>query len=131
MKKLLTIFIGIVLAINCMATPTDTSVYEYTTEDSHITVEFDVDSTLSPEQKQNIADYLVYGDDGISTYSLCWLLGHDYNETDQIIGITTHKVRTLPPRCLKSTYSVKTCKRCDHIEETLISETFIACCPED
>lgn len=131
MKKLITLLLcGAMLAINCAALSADNSSYEYTIDDKNITVEFNSDSSFSPEQQQQIADYMVYGDDGISTYSLCWLLGHKYGPTEDV-GIIIHKVYDKSPRCQKSIYSVKRCTNCDHMEESLLSQTVIACCPED
>ena len=53
---------------------------EFYYEDEDITVRFESDTELSYEQKQAIADKMVYGssnDEQISTYSWCWLVGHD------------------------------------------------------
>ncbi|MBQ7923537.1 MAG: hypothetical protein IJ325_13345 [Clostridia bacterium] len=129
MKKLLTILLCAVLAINCSALSVVNSKYDYTNDNTNITIEFASDSALSAEKQQQIADYMVYGDDGASTYAWCWLTGHDY-VYETVLAIE-HKVSDLSPRCMRRSYSVETCTKCDHIEETLISQTLIACCPEE
>ena len=130
MKKIITIFMCAILTLNCIAASAGSSKYEYIKDDAEITVEFDSDSTLTDEQKQNIADHLVNGDDGVETCSLCWLTGHDYVE--HCVTLITHKVRELTPRCKKSTYFVPVCSKCEKVgTEELVSETLIACCPED
>lgn len=129
MKKILTIMLCAVLAINCNAFTVGNSTYDYVVDDAHITIEFSSDSALSAEKQQQIADQMVYGDDGASTYAWCWLTGHNY-VTESVTAVE-HKVYTLSPRCIKRIYSVETCSKCDHFEETLISETLIPCCPEE
>lgn len=130
MKKILSIIMCTILTLNCIAASTTSSKYEYVKDDSIITVEFDPNSSLTDEQKQHVADYLVNGDDGVETCALCWLTGHDY--VDQCVALITHKVRTKSPRCRRSTYIVPVCSKCEKVgTEELISETLIACCPED
>lgn len=102
-------------------------------EDEDISVFFEVDSTLSFEKKQLITDKLIYGnnsaDDNISTYSWCWLTGHDL--VNEIVSTIAHKVRSSEPRCDLKTYKVETCTKCDHVSETLVSEVEYVCCPVD
>lgn len=129
MKKLLTLVLFVILAINCTAVSVMDSSFNYTLDDKQITIEFTADSVLSTEKQQQVANHIVHGDDGTSTYAWCWLTGHDY-VYESVIAIE-HKVATLSPRCMKRTYSVETCSKCDHIEETLLSEVLIACCAEE
>jgi len=129
MKKLLAFVLFTVLAINCSAISVLEPDFEYFIDEIHYTVEFVDNSVFSNEQQQQIADHIVLGDDGISTYAWCWLTGHDY--VTEGVSLTQHKVYDLEPRCMKRTYSVKTCTKCDFIEETLVSEVLVACCPEE
>ena len=129
MKKILTIILCAVLAINCTAFTMSDSTYEYIVDDSHITIEFSSASVLSTEKQRQIADQMVYGDDDASTYAWCWLTGHNY--VTEAVTAVEHKVYTLSPRCIQRIYSIETCTKCDHFEETLIATTSIACCPED
>ena len=111
---------------------TGANITEFYYEDEDITVTFDSNTDLSYEQKQAIADKIVYGssnDEQISTYSWCWLVGHDI-VSDTVIAIE-HKVDQYEPRCIKRVYAVDMCTACDYMEETLISTTYVFCCPED
>lgn len=129
MKKILVIILCAVLAINCSAFSVVDTTYDYELNNKHITVEFSSDSALSAQKQQQIARHMIYGDDGVSTYALCWLTGHDY--VTEGVTLIEHKVYVLSPRCMKRTYSVKTCTKCDFLEETLISQARYACCPEE
>ncbi len=133
MKKNVTIIISIICLIiitTVFATTANSSEFYYENEDT--TVIFDTDTELSYEQKQMIADKIVYGyssDDQISTYSWCWLVGHELES--HIVTAIEHKVDQYEPRCIKRAYSVDVCTACDYINEELISTTYIFCCPED
>ena len=129
MKRILPIILCAIFAINCNALTVGNNTYDYVVEDTHISIEFSADSELSAEKQQQIANQMVYGDDGASTYAWCWLTGHDY-VTEAVTEIQ-HKVYDLTPRCIQTIYSVETCTKCDHFEETIISQTRYACCPEE
>ena len=79
---------------------------EFYYQEKDITVIFDTESVLSTEQKQFVADKIVSGepliDDGSSTYSLCWLTGHDI--ISESVTVVEHKVRAEVPRCLRNIY---------------------------
>jgi len=129
MKKILTFILCAVLAVNCSAFTFGDTTYDFVVDDTEITIVFDSDSALSADKQQQIANYMVHGDDGASTYAWCWLTGHNL-VTENVMSIE-HKVTALSPRCMESIYSVETCTKCDHIEETLIAQSLIACCPEE
>ena len=100
--------------------------FAYPTENK--TVEFAADTKFTESQQQQIADLLVYGEteSTASTQSLCWLVGHDYVEN--YAAVTTHKVATSRPRCLKEYYCVTTCSKCDYKDTTLVSSEYVDCC---
>lgn len=106
---------------------------EFYCPEKDITVIFDTESVLSTEQKQFVADKIVSGepliDDGVSTYALCWLTGHDI--ISESVTVVEHKVRAEVPRCLRNIYTVESCSKCDHMEYTLIASNYIYCCPEE
>ena len=129
MKKILVIMLCAILAINCAAFSVGDGLYDYIIDDTHTTVEFDSDSVLSAEKQQQIADHMVYGDDGASAYAWCWLTGH--NIVNERVITIEHKVYAESPRCVERIYSVETCTKCDHLEETLVSTACIICCPEE
>ncbi len=65
--------------------------------------------------------------DDASTYGLmCTLFGHKLETS--VASTITHNARTSAPRCLKKTYSVETCSRCDYSNSTLLDSTYISCC---
>lgn len=133
MKKLKFLILPItciILISTCFTTVANSTEYYY--EDKNITVKFSSDSKLSYEKRQLIADGIVYGyfqDNNATTYSWCWLVGHDLS-ADAVTTIE-HKVDVLEPRCIERIYKVETCSACDYINETLESTIYIYCCPED
>lgn len=133
MKKIISIFMAAILfAISATLTTSasENPVILIKTEHAEYTVEFE-NATLSDEQKQTIANNLVYGkDDDIHPYGLmCTLFGHKTEQTT--VYVITHEYKAIAPRCQRQTYLVTTCTRCDYQEQELISTIFIYCCPED
>ena len=130
-KITLAIVLFIVLSLSFSAHVSSNSEIYYQEKD--VTVAFDTDSILPSDKKQLIADKIVFGsdnlDEGTSTYSFCWLLGHDI--ISEIVYVIEHKVSSTVPRCSKKTYDVQTCENCDHMEYTLVSSVMILCCPEE
>lgn len=62
-----------------------------------------------------------------STYGiLCTLLGHKLESST--VQTITHNARTTAPRCLRKTYTVETCSRCDYSSKTLTNSIYISCC---
>ena len=130
-KTILFIICCIAFSLSFSANVISESEIYYQEED--LTVIFEENSTLSSEQKQFIADKIVSGesiiDDGISIYSLCWLTGHDI--VSESVSVVEHKLSETDPRCKKNTYIVDTCSKCDYLEYTLFSSSWILCCPEE
>lgn len=129
MKRVITFTLVIVIALfSCMtvsASETETTGNIYVIDD--ITVIFDESSTLTEEEQQYIAEYLVFGNES-ETYGLvCSIFGHKY--VNEIISVITHCVRDLSPRCKRETYEVNTCGRCGKVEQELLSTVYIVCCP--
>ena len=129
MKKIKMFIIPILcfmLVVSTAAYSSSNGVYEYENENSHIVVTFSEDSALTAEQQQLISDRLVYGDPGIQTYAWCWLVGHKL--TYDTVSVVTHKKSATSPRCYEEIYNVASCSNCDHIEQELLSATYIVCC---
>lgn len=87
---------------------------------------FDADTT---EEFRNafIADYFNEGDEDVATYGLmCNLFGHKLES--EIITTITHKAKATAPRCLRQTFEVQTCSRCDYLTKTLLSSVYTNCC---
>lgn len=134
MKKIKLLIIPVLilaLSLNVMASgSTSNGIFEFVFEDK--VVVFDESSTLTEAEMCEIAERLVYGvpeDNGASTYSWCWLTGHDY--TYDMVSVITHKYRAPSPRCYQETYKIETCTKCDHFQEEYLGAVYIVCCPEE
>ena len=133
--KTIKILLAFALCVACSLSFSANTVHtsEIFYENEETTVIFSTDSLFSIDKKQIIADKLVFGhnsdDDNISTYSWCWLTGHDL--ISETVYVIEHKVRTTVPRCDMKTYEVESCTKCDYMKETLISEIPYVCCPVD
>ena len=108
------------------------SVYAEGTEENTITVTvndvefvFDADTTEDFRHKF-IAHYFDHNN-GASAYGLtCTLFGHKIESS--VVTAVTHKALSTSPRCLRETYNVETCSRCDYTNKTMISSAYIVCC---
>ena len=93
-KIMLALILCIALSLSFSANEISESEIYYHEED--ITVVFDTESIFSNEQKQFIANKIISGepivDDGIATYSWCWLTGHDI--VNEVVSVIEHKVST-------------------------------------
>ena len=128
MKKIIALTLAMVLCFSLFMTASATD-YKYTYGD--IEIIFDEECDFSEEMKQKIIDYVINGNDGASTYNLlCSLLGH--KETEETIATISHKVRDTHPRCLRQTWELHACTRCEEaLDLILLSESYITCCPEE
>lgn len=129
-KFLLIPLLCMILAVNTMAHTAGSGVFEFTDENKIVT--FDENCTLTEDEQIAVAERLVFGapeDTGIQTYAWCWLTGHDLSYNG--VSVITHKKRAASPRCLEETYEVATCSKCDYMDEVLLTEVYIVCCPEE
>ena len=95
-----------------------------------VTVVFDVNSQLSSEQQELIANLLVHPEYGVEQANLiCDIFGHK-NTSETVITIT-HKVFEESPRCFQENFAVTTCSRCNASSVVRTSYAYISCCPED
>lgn len=109
---------------------------EYIYSYGDVSIIFDADTSLDGETRQAIADRLAFNDnlkdvtidEEASTYSWCWLTGHD-KQTESVTRVT-HKARAASPRCKYETYSVVICTKCDYYTEELVLSDYITCCAE-
>ena len=134
MKKIISVVIFFVLisvfSVCAFASDNTAGVYTYVKEGVEYTVDFS-GASFSADKHDAIAQRLLgFADDKVQTYGLmCTLFGHKYEEST--ISVITHKVRTYAPRCKDEAYDVKICTRCDYQEQTLITTSYVDCCPED
>ena len=127
MKKILSLIVIIVLSIGMCVSISANSAPIETLSISNTEIIFSENSSLSDEQRTNIAEYLVYGDNGAQTYGLmCNLFGH--KNTEEIVTTITHGERITRPKCLKQQWELNVCSRCDNVEETLLTSYYIDCC---
>jgi hypothetical protein len=129
MKKIITLTIAILISIlSCVTVSAIKSEMTVITIDN-VDVEFAANSSLTDEQKLNIAEKLVLGNEykSIESYGLaCTLFGHKY--TTENVTTIDHCVSSTQPRCLQSIWEVSICSRCDDTVETLSYQTYIYCC---
>ena len=96
----------------------------------NVTVIFDVDSQLSAEQQENIAQLLVNPENGVAKANLiCNIFGH--KNTTEGVSTITHKVSATSPRCLEELFTITTCSRCNESTVERNAYYYISCCPEE
>lgn len=102
-----------------------------THDHNSISVIFNDETVFNESEQIAITEKIVNDtDDGIDTCGiLCTLLGHDLKS--ESVGAIEHKVDDLSPRCLRKTYSVTTCSRCDYTDIELLYDIYVECCPEE
>ena len=129
MKKIIALVLVVVSLFSVMSI----SVYAEDAKENTVTVPvneidfiFDADTTEDFRNKA-IAHYFNHDDDGATAYGLiCTLFGHKIESS--VVTAVTHKVNSTDPRCLRETYNVETCSRCDYTNKTMISSAYIVCC---
>jgi len=128
-RTLLLALIVILIMAFCVHISAQDSVGTVVTIDG-VNIFFNVDSSLSEDEKQLIANDIVFGDSTIQTYGLiCNLFGH--KTTTEYVTSITHGVRATVPRCLEEHWEIIICSRCDSIiEKTRLSYGYKNCCPE-
>lgn len=134
MRKIVSVLMVFVLvsafSVCAFASDNTASVYTYVKEGVEYTVDFS-GASFSVDKHEVIAQRLLgLGEDEVQTYGLmCTLFGHKYEEST--ISVITHKVYKYAPRCKDEAYDVSVCTRCDYQEQTLITTSYIDCCPEE
>lgn len=128
MKRFISLaIVSIILVSMCLSVSADEMMgFSYNIE--NVTVIFGTDTPFNANERECIADYLVYGDRSITTYNLwCTLFGHSY-EVGSVTTIT-HRVNSYQPRCFEETFLIYKCTRCGYTEVERISFGYITCCP--
>ena len=131
MKKFISLCLATILCLSFAfsVNATGGTVYSY----NGVDVVFEENSLLSESVKIQVAEMLVNGasaQEDIATYNLwCSLFGH--NNTTESVTTIQHKVDTVAPRCLSQIWELNVCTRCENVEETLLTQKYIDCCPEE
>lgn len=132
MKKYISVCLAIVfcLSFSLSVSAAEENVYCY----NGVEVVFEADSVLSESAKLSVAKMLVTGnfDSGdIKSYNLlCDAFGH--KTTVETVETIQHKADDVEPRCLSQIWELTICERCETlVEETLLNQLYIYCCPEE
>ena len=130
MKKTLIFFVAfamlITLPLSVHATSETNNIYEI----GNVTVIFDENTSFDFEKQQQIANYIVNPEYGVSTAGLmCTLFGH--KNTSETVTTITHKAKDNDPRCLEEIFAVTSCSRCDETSIIRTAYGYISCCPEE
>ena len=130
MKKILAIILTIASVFSVMSF---TASAEETTEDVIVIARGDADYVFEAGVSQDHIDSFIalceedHDCEEAATYGLmCTLFGHKLETSTA--STVTHNARTTAPRCLKKTYTVETCSRCDYSTKTLKNSQYISCC---
>lgn len=128
MKKI----IALILVVVSLFSVTSISVYaEGISENAIIVtvneVEFVFDADTSEEFRNKAIAHYFNHDNDAATYGLtCTLFGHKLESS--VVTTITHKAKATAPRCLRETYEMEVCTRCDYTNPILIDATYIYCC---
>lgn len=126
MKKIIAFIMAVTLVFSAMSI----SVYAEDASEISVTVngiEFIFEAGTSEEFIDKFIEDYFNPEDDAQTYGItCTLLGHDIEKTTTYV--ITHNARTSDPKCLKKTYNVDTCTRCDYASKTLLKQEYIYCC---
>ena len=130
MKKIIATVMALTLCLSfCLSTSATNISNIYTYGD--VEVVFSENSSFDADMQQYIANIMVNGDDDATAYNLwCNMFGH--KETIESVETITHKVYLDAPRCLSQLWEIHACTRCNEVlEQILLSELYIYCCPEE
>ena len=127
MKKIWTLIIICLISVS-MCFASSSAVFASTLSIGNTDVIFDDTCILSDDVKQHVAESLVYGNSGISTYGLsCTIFGH--NSTTEYITTVTHYAKNTYPKCFEEIWELEVCSKCgETLTETRISYCYINCC---
>ncbi len=130
MKKLLAVILAIASVFSLASFSASA---ENTDENTVVITKGDTDYIFEAGVSDDLIDRYIYvietehDCDDTATYGLmCTLFGHKLESS--VVSTLTHKVAATSPRCLKRTYSVEACTRCDYTSQELIASTYISCC---
>lgn len=128
MKKILSLMLVAMMCVTLCIGASAAEVTENVIRIDNVEVIFESTSTLTMEEKQAIAAYLVYGESDAQAYGLmCNLFGH--KNTTEYVTTISHGVLASGSRCLEQIWEVNTCSRCGNVEQILVGEQYISCCP--
>lgn len=127
MKKIIALIL-VVVSVFCVMS---ISAYAEDANENTVTVtinaiEFVFDADTSEDFRNKFIAHYFNCDDSTVYGLTCTLFGHKIESS--VVSAVTHKVNSTDPRCLRETYNVETCSRCDYTNSTLLSSSYITCC---
>lgn len=130
MKKILAVILAIA---SVFSLATFSASAENTDENTVVITRGDTDYIFEAGVSDDLMNSFIYAIetehdcDDTATYGLmCTLFGHKLETTTA--STLTHKAKATDPRCLKRTYAIDSCTRCDYTSQTLLGSTYISCC---
>ena len=130
MKKLIAIILA---AASVFSLATFSASAENTDENTVVITRGDTDYIFEAGVSDDLMNSFIYAIetdhdcDDTATYGLmCTLFGHKLESS--VVSTLTHKASATDPHCLKRTYSVEACTRCDYTSQTLLASVYISCC---
>ena len=130
MKRIITLFMAIIIAFSMTLVSSANTSSGNTIEVNGVTVIFSANSNFTEEEQQLIAEHVILGiseDERNTTYNLlCTLFGH--KTTTESFTVVEHCASDTQPRCRRSLQDVTACSRCDYVTTEVISSTYIYCC---
>ena len=130
MKKITAFLMVIMLVVGATFGVSADDTIGNTYQIDNVTVIFAIDSQLSIEQQEMIANSLVYPEYGVAkTNLICNIFGH--KNTMEGVTTITHKIFEESPRCMEELFTITTCSRCNETTVERNAYYYITCCPED
>ena len=128
MKKIISLVLLVIVVFTfCLSAYAGTEGYTYKIDNT--TIIFNQHTNFSEQQRAYISKIIINGNSDETKYGLmCTLFGHKYEQQESATAIT-HCVRDSQPRCLRETFLISMCTRCEHTETELLSSLYIECCP--
>jgi hypothetical protein len=130
MKKAIAVLMVVVIIVCATVSVSADEIVGNTYQIDNVTVVFDVDSQLSTDQQEMIAQLLVNPEYGVSqTNLICNIFGH--KNTQESVSTVTHKAKENSPRCFQEIFIITTCSRCNESTVERTGYRYISCCPEE
>ncbi len=130
MKKIMAVILAIA---SVFSLATFSASAENATDNTVVITRGDTDYIFDADISDDLIDRYIYAieaehdcDDTAAYGLMCTLFGHKLESSTA--HTITHNARTSAPRCLKRTYYVEACTRCDYTSQTLLDSTYISCC---
>ena len=128
MKRIVSIVLMLVLAITLTSNVFAEGKTSYCFIINGMEICVETDEAISEDEAYNIALISIGSgaQQGHDKGIWCTINGHTMHSSSATV--TTHKVYSSAPRCVRSDYLINTCSVCGYSESTLITSVRIYCC---